>query len=231
MSVATAICPWCREERVLKRSAKQHPSNPAQLDQSGFLLHRECGLHIGATYCIADHDDEDTAIAFRCWYRYEDPFLYSTHHRDYEYSWDGYAECTRSNHKAPDPQCVCGLYAYWWPVRDWADTTEVSVPVKPWGFTNCLRFWGAVAVSGRVHHCRYGVRAERMTMLALAKLPTGTTKARSVKLRESASLYKVDILPWPELKEYASQFGRLAADPIKRGGRRRTWHPGMKGAT
>jgi len=93
-------------------------------------------------------------IGYRKWEQDEQGRLTAIH----GYKWKGsevVARCNRQSHKAPDPDCTCGLYM----VKSSADI--------PYWTSNPDSVVGLVELSGRVHDGTLGVRAERARIVAL----------------------------------------------------------------
>jgi len=75
-----------------------------------------------------------------------------------DYQWKGpeiVAECDRHSHKAPDPDCTCGLYIVKNPgdIPHWTSNPDSVV--------------GLVELSGRIHDGLVGMRAEKARIVSL----------------------------------------------------------------
>ena len=94
---------------------------------------------------------------------------------------------TRVDHAAPDPRCMCGLYAL-------SDRDDPRLPSGDGNFA-----LGAIAASGDLEVTRAGFRAEFATVLALAVAPRAAPYLRRNHER-AAARYGVELVT-PELLE------------------------------
>jgi hypothetical protein len=93
---------------------------------------------------------------------------------------------------APDPECVCGLYA-------------LFAPPKRGGRERLALVRGAVALWGRIELHQRGMRAEFARIVALALPPSRRSQGA---VRESAERLEVEAVPAKDLEAAALAYGR-----------------------
>lgn len=99
----------------------------------------------------------------------------------------GVSDATRVAHAAPDPRCMCGLYAL-------ADASDPRLPSD-----DAIFALGAVGAWGDLEVTRAGFRAEFATVLALAVSPRAAPHLRR-RHERAAARYGVELVT-PELLE------------------------------
>lgn len=93
---------------------------------------------------------------------------------------------------APDPGCVCGLYASY-------------TPARPRGRERWMAVRGAVALWGRIELHRRGMRAEYARVVTLSLPPKRRSRAASLR---AAEVMGVEAVPALELEAAALAHGR-----------------------
>jgi hypothetical protein len=108
----------------------------------------------------------------------------------------------RATHRAPDPRCRCGLYA-------WHEPEQLT------GFVaqRAELVYGAVLAWGRVEVHADGMRAQHARVEALA-LGVGERRRDEAKLRSIASALGVELVEWNELDVAADRCGRPLPDEM-----------------
>lgn len=100
------------------------------------------------------------------------------------------------SHKAPHPDCSCGIYAYWRNHYSYANV------------------FGAVVLTGRIQvHCE-GLRAEHARIVALCNVPSSNAyagseigaKQRSI-IETIGEAWGVPVVPKEDLAQIANEFG------------------------
>ncbi len=103
-----------------------------------------------------------------------------------------------SKHRAPGRGCVCGFNALHNPPNDFRGDAGHAIGV--------IAAWGDIDIYGT------GLRAQFAAVIGL--LDDGAGNLHAEKLRKAAAHYGVPLLPFPELREHASQFGKPASGAI-----------------
>jgi hypothetical protein len=136
--------------------------------------------------------------------------------------WEGGAEvraqCSAGNlHRAPDPNCECGLYA-------WNDLASMLQEARA---GSGGRVWGAVRAHGRLEVHSTGFRAEYMQPMLLGYddsedeivtnddgIPVDVKRGSDYdRVKKIADLLGgIEVVPFDVLPEAATEFGRLIKD-------------------
>jgi hypothetical protein len=108
-------------------------------------------------------------------------------------------------HAAPDPGCVCGLYSWRRPSKQWYEQ-----PLGP----ATSQVIGAVASWGHLQVHNAGFRAEHACVVTLAVHPEAKSDEIET-VKQIAARYRVDLVPISELEEAASEHGTPLPDTLR----------------
>ncbi len=107
-------------------------------------------------------------------------------------------------HRAPDPDCECGLYSLRYPPARWQDDPRYGAPPHVIG---AVASWGLI----QVHPT--GFRAEYACVVSLAYHP-GADPEKRAALERIAHRYRADLVPVAELERAASRHGTPLPDTL-----------------
>jgi hypothetical protein len=147
----------------------------------------------------------DPILGFRCWQGRDDGRLYSIKAPAKWKPGANHARCIPSvmpeceRHPAPEPSCVCGLYAY----HDLNHRRE-------WFYDRPNLVMGTIAAWGEIQIVGEGFRAEYAEILALAS-PRASTRPQ----RLAARRYGVHLVPFADLARFSLQFAQSLERPVR----------------
>lgn len=129
--------------------------------------------------------------------RWRDPVLHAVCHQSVASSGQGFLV---GPHRAPHPDCRCGIYAYHQPPHRFAKIDFRTVP-------------GIVTLWGRIEVHRGGMRAEHARICALAFFEGWGGRQKRAADEVAANL-SVPLVGYDDMQEAARQFGSSLPDSL-----------------
>jgi hypothetical protein len=154
---------------------------------------------------VTNVPESDPILGFRCWQGRDDGRLCSIKAPAKWKPGANHARCIQGvmpecePHRAPEPSCVCGLYAY----QDLNHRRE-------WFYDRPNLVMGTIAAWGEIEIVGEGFRAEYAEILALAN-PRASTRPQ----RLAARRYGVHLVPFADLARFSLQFAQPLERPVR----------------